>query len=167
MPPAGMTRPRMLNRPTLGHASTLPLSAPRRMAKLKLENDILPDAQIIAISSHVNDYRLCWSLNRSLGIALSRRSRDIGSDGPEQRAFFPVFSHEAEDGDTLFSLVGNHAPEGVLIASQRQADFFLVADGDGRPDPAELLDSVRKAEFVLTAYTLDIQTIKGAYKLLQ
>ncbi|MBS1570332.1 MAG: IPExxxVDY family protein [Bacteroidetes bacterium] len=137
------------------------------MAKLKLENDILPDAQVIAISSHVNDYRLCWSLNRSLGIALSRNRSDIEEEGPEHPAFYPVFSHQEEDGAALFSLIGNHAQEGVLIASQRQADFFLVAEGENRPEAAELLGRVRAAEFVLAAFTLDIRSIKGAYKLLQ
>ena len=47
------------------------------MAKLKLDSDPDPDVFLIAISSHVNDYRLCWSLNNSLGIDLGRRKKDI------------------------------------------------------------------------------------------
>ncbi len=137
------------------------------MAKLKLDTDALPDAQVIAISSHVNDYRLCWSLNISLGIALARRKRDIEDQGPEQRAFFPVFSQAEGDDGTCISLIGNHAQEGILLASQRQADYFLVADGENRPEAAELLEKVRAAEFVLAAYALDLHGIKGAYKLLQ
>lgn len=137
------------------------------MAKLKLETESLPDAQVIAISSHVNDYRLCWSLNKCLGITLARRKQDIEDQGPEQRAFYPVFSHAVEDEGTHISLIGNHAPEGILIVNQRQADYFLVADGDNRPDAEELLERVRAAEFVLAAYPLDLHGIKGAYKLLQ
>ena len=40
------------------------------MVKLKLDLDPDPEVFLIAISSHVNDYRLCWSLNRKLGISL-------------------------------------------------------------------------------------------------
>jgi hypothetical protein len=157
----------MVNEQRRRRNGALPLAAQRGMARLKLETDILPDAQVIAISSHVKDYRLCWSLNRSLGITLSRRKQDIEGQGPEQRAYFPVFSHEEDDGEMLITLIGNHVPEGVLIAGQRQADFFLVADGEKRPEARDLLDRVRTAEFVLAAYELDIHTIKGAYKLLQ
>ncbi len=137
------------------------------MAKLKLENDLLPDALVIAISSHVNDYRLCWSLNRSLGIALCRRQMGIEGKGPEQQAFFPVFDHLEEDDGVHISLIGNHVPEGVLMPEQRQADYFLVVDGEDQPDRDYFMGRVRQAEFVLAAFTLNINASKGAYKLLQ
>lgn len=137
------------------------------MAKLKLDSEPDPDVFLIAISSHVNDYRLCWSLNNSLGIQLSRRKRDIRGQGPEQQAYFPVFDHTEETSQANISLISNHAPEGVLLADQRQADFFLVVDGDTSLKPADILRHVRGAEFVLAAFNLDLKHIKDAYKLLQ
>lgn len=137
------------------------------MAKLKLESDSDPDVFLIAISSHVNDYRLCWALNNSLGIDLARRVTDISEDGPEHRAYFSAFDHTDEATRANIALISNHAPEGVLVNEQRQADFFLVVDGESTLSPAYALERVRQAEFVLTAFHLDINKVKGAYKLLQ
>jgi len=137
------------------------------MAKLKLDIDPGPEVLLIAISSHVNDYRLCWSLNKSLGLELCRRPEDIEGQGPERTAHFSAFDHREEENQATITLVSNHAPEGVLVADQRQADYFLLVDEACSLRPDEALERVKMAEFVLTAFPLDITTIKGAYKLLE
>ena len=137
------------------------------MAKLKLDIDSQPDVFLIAISSHVNDYRLCWSLNNSLGLELCRRSKDIEGKGPERMAYFSAFDHTEEETQACITLISNHAPEGVLVADHRQADFFLLVDDDCSLRPDDALERIKNAEFVLTAFTLDINNIKGAYKLLE
>ena len=45
---------------------------------------------LIGISSHVNDYRLCWSLNRSLGIALARFTVEYFREPDEQLQEFAL-----------------------------------------------------------------------------
>lgn len=137
------------------------------MAKLKLGLDPDPEVFLIAISSHVNDYRLCWSLNRKLGISLTRRDTDIEEPGPEQMAHYTAFDHTEEITRAQYSLVSNHAPEGVLVTDQRQADFFLVVDLATHRPPVEVLEQVRGAEFVLTAFPLDPRELRGAHKLLR
>lgn len=137
------------------------------MAKLKLESGPDPDVFLIAISSHVNDYRLCWALNNSLGIDLGRRRKDIEEQGPEHPAYFSAFDHTEEATQANITLISNHAPEGVLVNEQRQADFFLVVDGESMFTPVYALERVRQAEFVLMAFLLDIKSLKSAFKLLQ
>ncbi len=82
-------------------------------------------------------------------------------------AHYTVFDHTEEDTQAQYSLVSNHAPEGVLVTDQRQADFFLVVDTASQVPPSELLEQVRGAEFVLTAFPLDPRGLKGAHKLLR
>ena len=137
------------------------------MAKLKLDLEPDPEVFLIAISSHVNDYRLCWSLNRKLGISLSRRESDIEEPGPEHMAHYTAFDHTEEITQAQYSLVSNHAPEGVLVTDQRQTDFFLVVDHATQNSLAEVLEQVRGAEFVLTAFPLDPRELRGAQKILQ
>jgi hypothetical protein len=48
-----------------------------KTTRIRLDVEPDPEVHVIGISSHVNDYRLCWSLNLCLGIALARRDRDI------------------------------------------------------------------------------------------
>lgn len=136
------------------------------MAKIKFDNP-LPDVHLIAISSHVNDYRLCWAINRSLRIGLARRRTDIEAPGPERTAYFPVFEQLDEETMATIALVGNHAGDGVLIPDQRMADYFLVIDEDSFLRPAEALARLRDTEFVLAAFALDFSKIKGALKLLE
>lgn len=137
------------------------------MARYKLDFSPEPEVHLIAISSHVKDYRLCWSLNKGLGLRMARRATDIYGDGPEGRVGFPVFDQFGETDEATWSLVGNHAPEGVLVPEQRQADYFLVM-GMESPLPLEaVLDAVRGAQFVLAAYSLLPNTLKSAHKIFQ
>ncbi|HRO39519.1 MAG TPA: IPExxxVDY family protein, partial [Flavobacteriales bacterium] len=135
------------------------------MAKFKLDSDPRPEVFLIAISSHEKDYRLCWALNNSLRLDLARRDRDI--DGFPSAAKFPAFDHVEPETQAAITLVGNHAEEGVLLPEQRQADYFLIVDNESRMRQQEVLDGVRRAEFVLAAFPLDIQGIKDGYKLLE
>lgn len=137
------------------------------MAKLKLDADPAPDVFLIGISSHVNDYRLCWSLNLSLGLNLGRRNASIVGQGPEHTAQFVAFDHDEAETQARISLVSNHAPEGVLLPEHRHADYFLVVDEACSLRPEAALDGVRRADFVLAAFPMEFMDIKGAYKLLE
>lgn len=137
------------------------------MAKLKLDTDIVPDVSVLAISSHVNDYRLCWALNNSMGIGMVRRRQGPGRQGQAPQERLIAFDHFDEPSQTHISLVGNHTPQGLLMPEHRNADFFLLLDHECTLDPKEALALVRQAEFVLMAYLVEITHLKDAYKLLQ
>lgn len=129
---------------------------------------LLPEADIIAISSHVNDYRLCWALNLGMGINLARREKDIETEGTGKTAAFPAFDHINEDlGMETVTVVGNRTEGAVLLTEQWNADYFLVLLEVGGWHVREVLESVRRTEFVLAAYTLDPRKIKGIHKLFE
>lgn len=136
------------------------------MGKIKFDNP-LPDVHLIAISSHVNDYRLCWAINKGLGLDLARRRKDIEAPGPERMAYFAAFDQQEEDTQAMITLVRNHAADGVLIPEQHGADYFLLIDEDSSLRPAEALARLRDTEFVLTAFPLDLAGIKDGFKLLE
>lgn len=139
---------------------------PIQMAKLKLEMDPDPEVTIIGVSSHVNDYRLCWSLNRALGLTMSRCGTDIEETIDGRRTSYPVFAHVNVELEGRYLLVNNHGTDGILLKDQRQADFFLVVDNTLAEHEPELLERVRNAEFVLTAFNLPFARIRAGHKLL-
>jgi hypothetical protein len=153
--------------PAVGFHAGYIYRRPRDMAKHKLDMEPDPEVTLIGISCHVNDYRLCWALNRTLGINLTRREKDITDQGPEQMASYAAFDHTDDGTQTCYTLVNNHCGDGVLLKEQKQADFFLLVDEAAPVLPEELLARVRAAEFVLTAFTLDARQLRGAHKLLQ
>lgn len=140
---------------------------PCAVAKYKLDMEPDPEVTLIGISCHVNDYRLCWALNRALGINLTRRENDITDPGPEKLANYAAFDHTDEDSQAHYLLVNNHSTDGILLKEHKQADYFLVVDESAPITAEELIDNVRKTEFVLMAYPLDPRTERGAHKLLQ
>ncbi len=136
------------------------------MAKLKLDLEPDPDVTVIGISSHVNDYRLCWSINRSMGLALARRRDDIAEETHGVLARFSAYDHVDDATQARITLVNNHSGDGILLKEHRQADFFLVVDNVLAENRPELLDQVRSAEFVLTAFPLPYEQLRAGYKLL-
>ncbi|HMW96007.1 MAG TPA: IPExxxVDY family protein [Flavobacteriales bacterium] len=136
------------------------------MAKHKLDMDPDPEVMLIGISCHENDYRLCWALNRELGINLARRSSDVTAPGPEKLASYSAFDHDDEH-EAHWTLVHNHSNDGVLLKEHKQADYFLIVDESAPITPQELIERVRRTEFVLTAYPLDARTERGAHILLR
>lgn len=136
------------------------------MAKLKLDLDPVPDITVIGISSHVNDYRLCWSINRSAGLELTRRRTDIIDEVNGVIAHYSAYDQVDDQTQGRYTLVNNHSGDGVLLKEHRQADFFLVVDNEIAENRPDLLDRVRSAEFVLTAFPLSYDQLRAGHKLL-
>lgn len=126
-----------------------------------------PEVMLIGISCHVNDYRLCWALNKQLEINLTRREKDITDPGPEKLASYSVFDHTDEESQAQFILVNNHSGDGILLKEHKQADYFLIVDEAAPISPEQLIENVRRTEFVLMAYPLDARAERGAHKLFQ
>ncbi|MCB9168743.1 MAG: IPExxxVDY family protein [Flavobacteriales bacterium] len=138
-----------------------------RPAKIRLDLEPDPQVHVIGISCHENDYRLCWSLNRGLDLALTKRAKDIEDQGPDGDAHHVVFDHDDTDLEVRYTLVNNHGDHGLLVKDQRHVDFFLVVD-DRIPLPIEdLLERVRRSEFVLAAFSLSFAEMRAGHKLLR
>ncbi len=137
------------------------------MTRIKLDLEPDPEVSVIGISSHEKDYRLCWALNRRLGIAMGRRENDITDDRAGTPSSYAVFDHEEEGTEAHYMLVNNHGLAGSLFKEFRQADYFLVVDNNANIRRDELLDRVRTTEHVLAAFPLEFKEIRGAHKLLR
>jgi hypothetical protein len=136
------------------------------MAKLKLKPvDKLVDPAVIGISSHVNPHRLCWSLNKTLGLELTRRS-DLVNEEDGVRACYAAFEQVIEPEGFRWTLVNNHSGSGILVKQQRQTDYFLLMDPELQEDHPDTLERVRSAEFILTAYPLVLDQLRNGHLLL-
>lgn len=145
----------------------LPRERALRMPKHRLDDAAaLPDAVVFGISCHVPDYRLCWSLNRALGLELERRRSDIVEHARGKELHYTVFDQRDEESEVRWSLVSNTCGKRRLIPSQRSADFFLVVDPEVAEAQDGLLGRIRGAEFVLTAFALPMNELRMGHKLL-
>lgn len=136
------------------------------MPKYRLEENVTPQLEVFGISCHVPDYRLCWSLNRGLGLDLTRRREDIVEEVKGRALHYPVFEQRDDEEELRWWLVANLCGKRRLLPQQKQADFFLVADAATAAREEELFERLRGAEFVLTAYVVDQGSLKMGHKLL-
>jgi len=136
------------------------------MAKYKLEEKSAPPLEVFAISCHVPDYRLCWSLNRGLGLELTRRREAIVEQVRGKELHYTVFQQADADSVARWSLVSNMCGKRRLLSSQKQADYFLLVDPEADEPQTALTERLRQCEFVLTAFPVDLDTIKSGHKLL-
>lgn len=128
--------------------------------------ETLPQVVVFGISSHVPDYRLCWALNKALGLDLARRREDIVEHARSKDLHYPVFQHSAHDDTVTWSLVCNTCGKRRLIAGQAQADYFLVIDQETAESEQDLLQHLRATEFVLLAYPIELNELRNGHKLL-
>ncbi len=136
------------------------------MPKYRLVEDVTPTVEVFGISCHVPDYRLCWSLNRALGLDLTRRRDDIVEEVKGKALHYPVFEQRDEAEELRWWLVCNLCGKRKLLPQQKEADFFLVVDAFTAQGEERLLERLRAAEFVLAAYSIEQGSLKMGHKLL-
>ncbi len=134
------------------------------MAKRKqtLQTAQYVDISLIGISCHLKSYRLSFALDNTIGFGF-RRIDDFEIPGhPDETDLnFPFLIYEDIDLKTRFCLIGNHHPQGKLVPSLGQVDFFLMA-GDALEQNTihNILKKTRSIPQILAAYEIDPAKIK-------
>jgi len=136
------------------------------MAKLVLsfqENEF--DFGLLAISTHIKDYRICWEINNFIGLDL-QRSDDLELKTSSGIASFSFFSYYNEDTNISVYLLGNRSTGGLLIPEKKQADFFLIIKDATEDYHNEKLIELKKLPNVLAVYSLNPLELKSKNNLL-
>jgi len=72
------------------------------------------------ISSHENDYRLSWCLNKELRLAFTQSDENfMTTDGKE----FTCFVHT--DEENTLTLISNQSENGAMLKKYKNLDFLL------------------------------------------
>ncbi len=114
------------------------------------------DFFLVAISSHENDYRLSWSINRTLGFELKRTDNlKAFNEQLDEDQEFSVFSFHDEELYLKFDLISNRCSNGFLLHEYRNVDFFLQVGGEiSEKKVQEIADKLRTIDIITTAFTL-------------
>lgn len=117
---------------------------------------------LIGISCHLRDYRLCWELNHLLELNLSRS--DEGAE--TESGIFALYSDECIETRTIINLLVNRGEKGWLIPEQRQADYLLMLRENARWADDELVNLIKRHPQILTAFSIDPNGLKSKENLL-
>ena len=134
------------------------------MAKrLILNIDNTPEYIIIGISSHLKDYRLSFNINSKLDFQL-KKLNDLVIIKVENKKNqkYSLFHYEQPDTLNIIYLLSNNNPNGKLIPSQKQTDYFLLIKDiidDQRKN--KIIKAIKAIRNVLMIYEINPNTIKN------
>jgi hypothetical protein len=131
------------------------------MSKVRLQFEHDYDFCLVGIVCHEKDYRLCWMLNNTFNIKLTKVD-----DHATEHSAHSMFSFNHEDVFRDYHLIANRGSQGMLIEEHRQIDYFFIVKGPLEEDEKkELVEHIKKSEIVSGAYSIDAQTLKSKHNL--
>ncbi|HEY9083575.1 MAG TPA: IPExxxVDY family protein [Vicingaceae bacterium] len=136
------------------------------MSKLtfSLENEY--DFELIGISCHSKDYRICWSLNNALKTNF-KRIEDYEIQKKNEIINFPFFEYIDEDNNIEYFVIANKSSEGYLVSEKQSIDYFLVLKGSVTDRLVEnLTKKVKEIDVVIIAHRIDVNELKSKQNLL-
>ena len=138
------------------------------MAKLTLDIEYEYDFILVGISCHLKDYRLCWAINSgNMGIDFTKADDLVIHSKNKEESRFSKFIFDDEDINLCFNLISNRGTQGYLLPEQKQADYLLMVSGNFPEDQTSgLLKELKKIDFILTAFTIDVEKLKSKQNLL-
>ncbi len=124
---------------------------------------------LLGISSHENDYRLSWAINRRLGLDF-RRSENLAvshkNENKTEQLEFSVFQHIAPDNIIKMNLISNRCQDGFLIREMKNIDFFLQIFGeDDQAFTDRMSKNLRSIDIVSTVFEVPRKNLKSKWNL--
>lgn len=133
---------------------------------LKFEFDL--DFVLIAITSSLKDYRLCYMINKGLNFDLVRAD-DLQLDAPQGdgKVFYSFFKYGWESSETEFYLISNKGSEGYLIPEMNKTDYlFMIRNYIDEADLDQIILKLNKIPEIVAAVKVDPKKIKSRENLL-
>jgi hypothetical protein len=138
------------------------------MAKFILEEELEFDFKLMGISSHVQDYRLCWTVNRTLGLDLIKSDEEIiiRLNKVDEPLCFSNYYYQDLDSEVEFELICNRHEQGFLIPELKAADYFLKVSDFYSKSLDELIFALRKSSLINMAFEIDVNSLRSRQNLL-
>jgi len=133
---------------------------------LKFEIDL--DFVLIAVTTSLKDYRVCYLINKYLNFNFVR-TEDLSVDIYQgaASAHFSLFRYKWEASDTDFYFIGNKGPDGYLIPEMKKADYFLmIRNYIDENDLDSLVSALNRIPEIVAAVKIDPKKIKSRENLL-
>lgn len=131
---------------------------------LNIEEDY--EFSLIGISCHAKDYKLCFEFNKLLEVDFIR-TEDLDIDSKKTQGNYSLYEYIDEDNFMDYYLISNRSSKGVLIPEHKVIDYFLLLKGATNDDITDdIIQKISTLQIVLTAYKIDIDTLKSKQNLI-
>ena len=133
---------------------------------LKFEIDL--DFVLIAVTTSLMVYRICYYINKCLNFNFTRiddLSLDTHVNGSPM--LFSLYHYVWESTETDFYFIGNKGSDGYLVPEMREADFFIMIKNYIDDDDLEsMISALNKIPEIVAAVKIDPKKIKSRENLL-
>ena len=132
---------------------------------LKLELDF--DFKLLAITSQLKDYRLCFAINKFTEFDF-RKDEDLEiafKNTPTK--FFSRYVYYPENIECYFTLLANKGTDGFLIPEMKEIDYFiLIKEFIDEEDLDLLLSQLKQIKEIQAVVELNPEKIKSKENLI-
>lgn len=136
------------------------------MNRLTLKYELDLDFVLIAITSQLKDYILCFKLNRQLHINFSKTD-DLSIDTIIATSHFSMYHYQIPESETNLYLLTNKGDEGYLIPEMKTIDYFiLIRNYISLEELEELIERINKMPEVVAAIEVDPKRLKSKENLI-
>ena len=99
-----------------------------KIIKIHTEQPI--DGLFFAIVSAEKNYKVCWLLNRALGINLAKTTDHVIFDKKGHASHFSLFEYHNKADLLQYYVFKNKSEDKLLLPEFKQADFILLIQGE-------------------------------------
>ncbi|PKP46373.1 MAG: hypothetical protein CVT95_07100 [Bacteroidetes bacterium HGW-Bacteroidetes-12] len=130
----------------------------------KLEEDY--NFEIIGISCHSKNYKLCWVVNNALQINLIRLN-DFEILKKKETLSFSFYKYIDKENNIEYYLIANKSENGFLISEKPSVDYFIILKESASPKLTTKITTIlNKQDIILMAYKIDVSELKSIKNLL-
>jgi hypothetical protein len=133
---------------------------------LKFEIDL--DFVLIAVTTSLKDYRVCYLINKALSFNLIKiNDLKVDINHGIEPVLFSIYHYNWEATETDFYFIANKGSDGYLIPEMRKADYFLlIKNYIDENDLDNLVSALNKVPEIVAAVKIDPKKIKSRENLL-
>ncbi|MGV3683984.1 MAG: IPExxxVDY family protein [Daejeonella sp.] len=133
---------------------------------LKFELDL--DFVLIAITTQLRDYMLCYKINKQLGTDFTKiNDLEMLFSTDEELFYFSRYFYMIPESETEFYVLANKGTEGFLVPEMKQVDFFLlIRNYIDKDELRDILSGLNRISEVLVAAEVDPRKLKSKENLI-
>ena len=136
------------------------------MNRLTLKYELDLDFVLIAITSQLKDYMLCFKLNRQLNLNFYKID-ELVIESNTKDIFFSRYQYQLPESETDVYLIANKGDQGYLIPEMKRVDYFIIIRNYISEEEVEqLVDGINKLPEVLVAIEVDPRKLKSKENLI-
>ena len=128
--------------------------------------DYFEGYHLLAIVTHLKDYRLAFFLNRETGSRFAKYE-DL-CVGDDKKDCYSLYRFHRKEDHITFYLISNANEARKLIPSKKEIDYFLlIKDAVGNGIAGEMTGQIRNIKNVMAVFKMDMSTVKDMELLLE